>query len=487
MRQLFALLLLALSTITLAQDGYRIEVEIPDYQEDTLLLAYHFGKTQYVIDTVGRTDDKFVFKGDEELKGGIYMIVMENRNFFEILLSEGEERFSVNAKASNFVKTAKFEGSDENTLFYTYLNYLSKQRQEANASDQVLKDENASEEDKEKAREKLKTQGDRVKAYQEKLVAENPGSLPARVIRASWQVEVPEYENEVDSIRKVKQLEFYQEHYFDNIDFSDGRLVRTPMLEPKLRQYFKQLIVPIPDSVTKAIEFVMGKVIEGKDKEMYKFVVSLLLNKYASEDKTMFGEDIYAHIALNYYDDPEMVDWMKEKDREKIIFQAQRIMPLRIGQKAPDLALKTLDGEAVTLHGVDAKYTIIYFWDPDCGICKKASKVLTSVYDRFKQHDVEIFGICNKTYEELEKCGQSVREKGMTWINTADPYGQGKAHAKYAIQSNPILYILDEDKVIRYKKIGAKQIDEVLSRELGLELAAPVSEAGQEEDTDEHE
>ncbi|MEM6299934.1 MAG: redoxin domain-containing protein, partial [Bacteroidota bacterium] len=415
------------------------------------------------------------------------MIVMENRSFFEILLSEGKERFSVNAKTSNFVKTAKFEGSEENTLFYTYLNYLSKQRQEASTSEQVLKDENASEEDKEKARESLKTQGERVRAYQEKLVTENPGSLPASVIRASWQVDIPEYKDETDSVRKIKQLEFYQEHYFDNIDFSDGRLVRTPMLEPKLRQYFKQLIVPVPDSVTKAIDFVMGKIIEGKDKEMYKFVVSMLLNKYASEDKTMFGEDIYAHIALNYYDDPEMVDWMKEKDRKKILSQAQRIMPLRIGQKAPNLELKTLDGELVSLHGIDAKYTIIYFWDPDCGICKKASKVLTGVYDRFKQHDVEVFGICNKTYEELEKCGQSAREKGMKWINTADPYGQGQAHAKYAIQANPVLYILDENKVIRYKKIGAKQIDEVLSRELGLEPAAASSDTGEDEHTDDHE
>lgn len=464
-------LLLSTALLQAQEKGYRIEVEVPDFKGTEAYLAYHFGAQQYIRDTAQVTEGKFTFASDstEELEGGIYMIVFPPDNqYFEVLVSEDSQHFGVKNRMDDFVGAAEFEGAPENTIFYDYLAFLDKQRQRSAPFQQTLTDSTASKADKEAAQKQVVEIGKEVKAYQEKVVEEHAGTLPANIIRMSWQIEIPERLSELPKEERQKaQLLYYREHFFDNLDFSDGRLVRTPMLVKKLDEFIDRLTVRHPDSINAAVDIVMGKIAAaGNDKEMYKFCASHFLNKYAKSE--FMGMDaVYTHIALNYYADGKAF-WMKEKEVNRIVNNARRLIPLLIGKTAPNIELKTLEGKPVSLHAIDAQYTIIYFWDPDCGICKKASKELVAVYEKYKDQGVEIFGICNKTYEELDKCGESVKEKNMTWINTADPYGRGQAHAKYDIRANPTLFILDKDKKIIYKQIGAKQIDEILARELSL-------------------
>lgn len=474
MRTLIAFLFAFLSTspLVLAQsDGHRITVSVPDFEGEEAYLAYHFGSKQYIRDTATVRNGTFTFASDtSQLEGGIYMVVFPpNNQFFEILISEDEQHFSVENKVGNFVENARFEGSPTNSLFYEYLGFLGDQRTQTAPYQKVLKDSTATEAEKAEARQALAQTGKAVKAYQKDLVEAHPESLAAKVIQLSWQIELPDSLKELPKEeRQQAQLEYYREHFFDYTDLSDGRIVRTPLYEQKLNEYLDRLTARHPDSLSEAVDHIMGEIeAAGNNDELYKFTASHFLNKFA-RSKYMGMDAVYAHVALNYYDKGKAF-WMEEEEIQKIVKNARKLVPLLIGNKAPDLQLKTLDGKPVSLHKVKADYTIVYFWDPDCGICKKASKVLVEVYDKYKDKGIEIFGVCNKTYEELAKCGKSAEEKNMTWINAADPYGQGQAHSKYDIRANPTLFILDKDKTIIYKQIGAKQVDEILARELKLE------------------
>ena len=66
MRLLFLLgLLLSFYSASLqagtAEGGYRIEVEMKNFDGDTILLGYYFGKAQYLKDTAALNKGKFVF------------------------------------------------------------------------------------------------------------------------------------------------------------------------------------------------------------------------------------------------------------------------------------------------------------------------------------------------------------------------------------------------------------------------------------------
>ena len=135
-----------------AQDtGYRIEIQIDNYQEDTVFLGYRRGEKVYSRDTVGlNSEGMFVFEGDKELAPGIYLILMPpNNKFFHFILMPGDQHFSLQTKVPEFFKNQKFKGSKENHLIYDYQVFMNENVQ---LSKKIEQDLSASPHDKKKKR-----------------------------------------------------------------------------------------------------------------------------------------------------------------------------------------------------------------------------------------------------------------------------------------------------------------------------------------------
>ena len=52
----------------------------------------------------------------------------------------------------------------------------------------------------------------------------------------------------------------------------------------------------------------------------------------------------------------------------------------------------------VNLHKIEAPFTVLFFWDPDCGHCKKSMPKMLEFYDDFKDKGVEVFA---RLYQDL--------------------------------------------------------------------------------------
>lgn len=98
-------------------------------------------------------------------------------------------------------------------------------------------------------------------------------------------------------------------------------------------------------------------------------------------------------------------------------------------------------------------------------------------YENFKDKGIEIFGICTKLVEKdedgawstkgIKECWDYLDEKGTgIWLNTVDPYHRSRYKSVYDIRTTPQVYILDKDKKIVMKKIGAEQLSEVMEEVL---------------------
>ena len=447
-----------------AQSGYRIEVKVNQATADELYLAYHFGKQQYIADTAKAIGSgKYVFEGDKKLEGGLYLVALPPANkFFEILIDkERSQQFGIATDTASYGVDPKIAGSPMNKAFYEYVSYLSDKKAEGQSLQKLMQDPNTSDGDMGKYEEQLQSLSQQVKDYQNKVVEGYKGTILSSMLLANQSVKMPD---PPAGAGKNYQLYYYRDHYFDNIDWSDESLLRTPILDTKITDYLDRLYPKVADSLIVGVDSVLSMAYAGGSEDMKKFVTSKLLNEYA-KSKLMGMDAVYVHIAENYYGKGK-TPWVEEEQLKKILDNAKRLSSILIGKKAPNLALPKLDGQKTTLHSVDAKYTVVYFWDPDCGNCSKASDKLVAMYDEYKAKGVEIFGICNKTYEELGKCVKKEEEKGMKWINTADPYGRGQAHAKYYVRANPLIFLLDKDKIIRYKRIDPDQLKDILDREL---------------------
>lgn len=465
---LWAAVLFAIFSIqaTNEDNGYAIEFEIKNYTNTEMILAYHQGDKQYILDTLTATAaGTFKATGEEELKPGMYIAFFPSiGKSFEFLINRGEQNFKLITDTQNFIPLMQVEGSPENKLFFGYLNYLTTQRTERNGMSKLLeelKKDEANNSDKIKElEEKIKTLDEVVVKYQSDLIENNPNSFTTSIIKINTPVDVP------DEVRKdeVKSFYYYKKHFFDNINMTDERLVRSPMLIQKLDLYVgDKVTVPHPDSVITAVDRILA--LADGDAEVLRFSLAHLLNTYA-KSKIVCMDAVYVHLVDNYYSKGK-AEWVGEEQLKKIKEDADALRPLLCGKIAPDIAMQTLSMpvESKSLHGIKSKYTILFMWDPDCGHCKKSMPDMVSFYDDFKSKGVEVFAICTKTYKGEAECKKFIEEKDMgRWLNLIDPYYRSRYKQIYNVKSTPVVYILDEKKEILAKRIGADQISDVMNK-----------------------
>lgn len=456
--------LFMLTTLT-AQEGYRIEIDIEGYDQSELYLGYHYGEKQYLKDTASvNSQGKYVFEGDEALPGGVYLVVMApDNNFFQLLVSEEEQRFSMQTNAENPAQYATFRNAPDNTLFYEYMRFLDEQKPAADKLSQQM--EAAEGKAKERLQAKRQKLDEKVQNYQRSTIEKHPNTLTAAIIKANMPIDVPEYEGEKQKVQRKKWM-YTREHYFDNIDLTDPRMLRTPFLFQRVDYFVNKLQVRHPDTIAQAIDEVLRQMEPAE--ETFQYYLIHFLNKYA-KSKVVGMDAVYVHLVKEYYEKGK-APWTEEKQLKKIIDNAKTLEPLLIGKVAPNITLETREGETVDLHDIQAPMTVLYFWRYDCGHCKKSTPKMNEFYEAYKDKGVELVAVCAKFTDEIEGCWDYVDEKEIgDWMHMVDTYHQSRFMKVYDIKSTPQIYILGEDKTILSKKIGAEQLGEVVDRLMEVE------------------
>lgn len=465
LRNTLLLFLLLCTTIGgFAQKGHNFRVKLDNYPEKDLVLGFHYGEKQYVKDTVqADADGYFVFKADTLLPSGVYLLVLKpDNNFVQLMIPSDDQVFTVNTDAKDSVNKMKVKGSDDNDLFYTYLQYLSKFRPEADTLRAQMGRLKGQASDSLKLAAKLTDIDKQVKKYQQELLTKHPNTISAKIVRASIDPEPPEFKG-LERDVQAKRYYWYRAHYFDNLDVSDPTLLRSPVLHSKIDQYVTKVTPQHPDSVNIAMDLILSKMKDSK--ENYKYYLIHFLNYYAKSNIVGF-DACYVHLAKEYYCKGQ-APWSKKEDLDKICDNAARLEPILIGKIAPNITVKNKENQPVSLWDVDADYTVLFFWDPECSHCKKAAPFMVEFATKFKDRGVKVFALCTAVGEKSGECWKSAEEKGYSdflFLNTFDPYLQSKFKQLYDIRTTPQIFILDRKHEILMKRIGAEELSKVMEQ-----------------------
>ncbi len=452
---------------TLFGQSYDIKVTINDLSNQEVYLGYYYDGKTYVKDTIKLdASGEGFFRGDSLLDQGIYLVVLPTKNYFEILVGDDQD-FSVETTSDNVIENLIIKGSGENVAFKEFQQFMIKKGNESSELQQKLRNLPEDSDSVQIIKKELESSSNEVKLYWDRLIQEHEGSLLSVIIKAMKNPEIPDIEvpedvENKDSVRWFHSYNYNRQHYFDHIDFTDERLLLTPFFHNKLKTYFTKVLIQDPDTINHYIDMVASRAEENED--MFEYVIRFFFNTFQSSD-IMGMDKVIVHLADNYYL-TNKVDWMSEENVQKLKEHVAKLRFNLIGNTAQDLKMETLHKEYARLHEIEAKYILVYFWEPDCGHCKKVTPKVHELYQQYDRDEFEVFAVYTQT-DKKEWSEYIVKHGYEDWINVWDQYNLTNFRFFYNIYSTPTIYLLDQDKKIIAKRIGYDTLENILEIELG--------------------
>ncbi len=453
------LLVLPLSLFA-GQDGYVVKFKIHGLKDSICLVANYYGNGTYVTDTL-EVDGKGIatFTAPADQPRGVYILVISDKVYFDFVLNN-DMKFTMETDKRDPVGEMKISGSLDNEEFYAYMRYNQEKFKRIQALQQHLKTIENNEDSVKVINDQIVQLNNEIIDYKLNIARERPFSFLAMLINAMKEpviTEVPTLPNgRKDSTYAYR---YFKEHYWDDMNLTDNRLIRTPVFHNKLKKYFDQVVVQNPDSIFKESVILIEKA--RPDPEMFKYIVWFITYHY--ENSEIMGFDkVFVDIVDQYYVTGEAT-WVSGPVLENILKKANRIRPLLLGSHAPNMIMMDTTDQLVSLYNVNAFITILLFWDPDCGHCEKEIPHLRELYDKYKEkYELEIFSVCSDT--SMAKMKEHIQKKKMTWVNVNGPRTlTGDYHELYDIQTTPVIYILDRDKRILAKRLQSDQVEKFIT------------------------
>ncbi|XOV67467.1 MAG: thioredoxin-like domain-containing protein [Fluviicola sp.] len=517
MKQVLALLLVLMGYQSQAQ---KIHFKVEGQEADTVHLVKYFGKNLFYADTAVMENGSVTFDGSKQ-KAGLLALYIPNQNLLEFIYS-GEEDIDIRTKGANFMQNAEVKKSEENKLFFGYVQMIGTRRPMADQlrTDQQ-KHENGSKEWND-IQNKIEKLNQEVEDYRNDLVENHGEMLATKILKMSFEVEVPDepVNEEGEPLDKNFRYKYYKEHYWDNIDLTDERLVRTKIFGEKLDYYFsKKMLVQHWDSIiVEAFDFIDQFDLKS---DYFQYCVSTLTNKY-SKSNIMGMNKVYVYLGKRYFcgDNTKFIigdrvyegvtgengesaaHWTKESQRLKLCENVNTHFNLVMGATPPNIKLR--DTTNVQYHdfmSLDNEYKVLYFWDPECGHCKKITPKLQTLYEKkWKDRNIEVFAVGKADSEELfEKWKKFIVKHNLEFINVALTYsmkedamdetpGQPKLRKllmettleslnyqqQYDIFATPKVWILnDKNEIIAYS-LTVSQLEDLFDKVQGVEDAEKI-------------
>jgi peroxiredoxin len=422
------------------QQGYQINIEVVGIQDTATIVGYHFGNQRLILDTARFVNNTIQISGTESLKKGIYFLYSPN--------------FYLKVDTKSGYKAMEVSGSLDNELFAHFQNRMGQIQKEQELISGQLSE--VTPEDSLVIIDQLRGLGLTSELFRDSLISAHPKTYFASFLKIIEGVKTPDFKEVTDEAeRRMIAFKYYKGHYFDVLDNAD-ELMRTPVIHGFVMKYFDELVVRQADSVNIEIKNWLDRFDENP--EAFRYWLMTLYKKY-QESKIMGMDGVMVFLSDQYFL-TDRVTFMTAEQKTEIEEEIKFIRPNLIGRLAPKMNLLDTAKRPYSLDLVNQKYLIYFFYDPDCGHCKKKTPILKDAYADLKKIGAEVVAVCTTT--DMDKWKTFIKEQKLDWINLGDPLYKDNFRMEYNVRTTPQVYVLDQQRKIIAKKLDVEQLVDFL-------------------------
>ena len=450
--------------------GFKITLQSPGFNSGIAYLTYYLGNNLNIADSAAfNSNNTAIFKGDKKLLPGIYVVVFPGKRQRLEFLIDKEQLISIAADTTDLVNKISITGSKENIPYLAYQKFVS-------VKGKLLQEEKVAYMNSHTRPDSLfheknyNAYNAELTQYREKIIKTQPTSMMAVLLNAMKDPALLP-KPAITHQDSVNSYYFYRNHYWDGVSFMDDRIIRTPFFIKKLERFFHEVLPQSPDSIIRDADYKL--LLARSAPEMYKFLLNWLTDEYINP-KYMGQDAVFVHLFEKYHS-KGVSTWLNEKQMEAISRRAYMLMANLIGDKGANLELIDSTGKPAALYDVDADFTIVCFWDPNCGHCKEELPRIDSVFrTSWKQHNVKIYAVLTEDDKQdlrTEWVNYIKSHNLSDWVHVYQTREMEKAEMAaqkasfrqlYDVTITPTLYLLDKEKRIIGKKLTWQQMNDLL-------------------------
>jgi len=140
------------------------------------------------------------------------------------------------------------------------------------------------------------------------------------------------------------------------------------------------------------------------------------------------------------------------------------INPLKVGEKAPEFNIVTIDGRKLNLNELKGKYVLLDFWATWCAPCMAEIPFIKEMRQKYPENKLAIIGISQD--RDSQKMVDAVKRLDMNWLHYYDVNYEFSKN--YGVNNFPTLVLLDQQGTVIYESDLEKDDKETLPKALSI-------------------
>lgn len=444
-----------------AGKAFNLEVNIPTQKGNMIYLGQYWKEATYAIDSAFLSlDGKAVFSSPQKKEEGQYFLYVKPSFQLDLLLDKDQSNIHLYVDEKDFANST-VSGSKDTDLLWKYLSEIQKYDREVDEITNELSDSTINKEKRSELETRMKQVEQKKENYTQASIKEHGQEWFGAFIKGLEPITLPHPQPKNEK-EYIENKEYGKAHYFDNINLTDSRFWRTNYFITHINTYMRQWVDQIPDSLATAASRLVART---KGNEFcFKEMLSMLTNE-ALKSSIMGDENIWARLYEDYIVHKNIA-WIDSAQHSELARMYELIKNNRVGMRAPNMTLQTIDGKTINTDDIKAEYILLYFYDPDCTHCKvETPKIHNELYAKYKDKGLEIVAInIGNSKEEWENFVNN--NKLTDWVNCSDFNHKSNYWMNYDVSGIPATFVLDKDKIIVAKRIGEQNLEKFFGYQL---------------------
>ncbi len=442
--------------------GFTLEYTVSGIKDSMAWLCEIYGPQVIPVDSVRIVDEKVVFYSDTMPPQGMYKVVFNDTLFTDIIITEHHIKMYSDAK--NILQKMQVLESEENRIMFDYwkfymaiLDTIYAIQEEGRALYAASGGKTSPELDALQLRkQQLEMQ---VLNYAAGLRQNYPRLFASTII---WSMQKPDYYLHLayGGSPYTSEEAFYRQRFFDRLDFSDERLLRTKVIFTMVNDYVQTFAKP---PSTKSYIRVTDTILQlaRKNPKVYQYIVELFVKNFEAS----VWQNVFIYLVEHHYLKSELTPpYMKEAYAMRI----KAMQNLEVGKSIPGICGVTTEGVEHCLHDPDTamRFTLLFIWSLDCEECEEKLPGLNLIYKQYATKGFRVFSFAFA--ERKDDLQRAIDEYNLPYDVVSDYQGiMSDVVDRFNISLTPVMLLIDSEYRIVGKPTSIPNLYGMLAGELG--------------------